>query len=129
VINSRFLSIQNRVNYYLELLGTPFRARVQEGLSFSCQFPGREIDSQELSGGEKVDLSISFRLAACESFCSNAGFIVLDEPTTWLDENTKHEMINVLDRLNELGRANNFQFLIPTHERMLLDHFDQVIEL
>ena len=129
VVQSRLASIQARVNHYLELLDTDYRVSAREGLDFLCRFPNKEMSSIELSGGEKVGLSVSFRLAACESFCSNVGFIVLDEPTTWLDADTKHEMVNVLDRLNELGRNGNFQALTPTHERMLLEHFDQVIEL
>lgn len=129
VISSRLLSIESRINYCLELLSVPFRVSVRNGLDFVCNFPDKDIDSSELSGGEKVDLSIAFRLAACETFGSNAGFVVLDEPTTWLDEGTKLEMIRVIERLNEIGEASGFQFFIPTHERMLLEHFDQVIEL
>lgn len=129
VVNSRLLSIQGRINYYLNLLNTSYSVRVGEGLSFVCIFPEKEMDASELSGGEKVDLSVAFRLAACESFCSNVGFIVLDEPTIWLDEETKQEMARVLERLHELGQTNGFQFVIVTHERSLLEYFDQVIQL
>lgn len=129
VVQSRLMSIQGRVNYYLEMLGTEYRVRVLEGLNFVCTFPGKEMDTSDLSGGEKMDLSIAFRLAASESFCSDVGFLVLDEPTTWLDSDTVERMVGVLDRLHQLGEENDSQFLIPTHERALIEHFDQVIEI
>lgn len=135
VIRNRMLSIQGRIDHYLGMLGTDYRVRVLDGFDFQCEFlapdgsVAKTVDSSDLSGGEKVDLSTAFRLAAGESFCSGVGFMALDEPTVWLDRETVQNMVGILERLKELGDANGSQFLVVTHERALMDHFDQVIEI
>jgi DNA repair exonuclease SbcCD ATPase subunit len=129
VVSSRVDLLSDRINYYLSLLNTNYKIRLKDGLDFECIFPNKIIDSSELSGGEKVDLSLSFRLASCESFCSRVGFMIFDEPTAWLDSDTVHEMTSVIDRLREIGDENNYQFLIVTHSQPLIPCFDQIIQL
>lgn len=131
VVNSRIRSISDRINNYLEILDVHYRVETKEGFDFDCIFGTgtntKVLKPQDLSGGEKVDLSIAFRLAAAESFCSGVGFLVLDEPTVWLDAKTKDKMPFVMERLKDLSVSSGTQYILVTHEESLIPYFDQVI--
>lgn len=70
----------------------------------------------QLSAGERV------QVALCTAFASDAGFLVLDEPSNHLDANARHWLYEQLQQWN--GGA-----LIISHDRVLLDHVEDVIEL
>ena len=131
MVDARSSSIPERINNYLGNLEVSYRVETKEGFDFDCIFETEDgkkvLKPQDLSGGEKVDLSVAFRLAASESFCSGVGFLVLDEPTVWLDAQTKGRMPFVMERLKDLSVMNGTQYIIVTHEESLTPYFDQVI--
>jgi cobalt/nickel transport system ATP-binding protein len=63
----------------------------------------------KLSGGEKKLVSLATVLAM------QPKLLLLDEPTTGLDEQTKHRLIHILQNL-DIG------YMIVSHERDFLDH-------
>jgi DNA repair exonuclease SbcCD ATPase subunit len=107
-----------------------FTIRGTGGFNFEAMFPGQSqpIKITELSGGQKIDLSLAFRFAACESFSSSAGLLVLDEPSVYLDEDTKQHLVEVFERLKDMAEQMRMQFLVVTHERSLLGCFDQLVQ-
>jgi ABC-type Mn2+/Zn2+ transport system ATPase subunit len=68
-----------------------------------------------LSGGEKQRVS----LARC--ICQNAGVIILDEPTSFLDQQGKEDLLHLLQ---ELSRNEAPTFIIVSHELQWLDQLN-----
>ncbi|KCV70757.1 DNA repair protein RAD50 [Fonticula alba] len=74
------------------------------------------------SAGQKVLASIIVRLALAEAFGLNCGVLVLDEPTTNLDERNVTALAEALERLITERRAqNNFQLVLITHDENFLE--------
>jgi exonuclease SbcC len=67
-----------------------------------------------LSGGQQVLASMAFMLALSEVL-SQLDFLVLDEPTTHLDENRRKELVNVLENLRRVP-----QLIVVDHHPELL---------
>lgn len=72
-----------------------------------------------LSGGEKIALALSLRLAISRLFASKMELIILDEPTIHLDTNRKECLINILRDLKDIPQA-----IIVTHDK----EFEQIGE-
>lgn len=130
LVTRRVQRMEAKINEYLGLLGVAFTIRGTGGFNFEAMFPGQSqpIKITELSGGQKIDLSLAFRFAACESFSSSAGLLVLDEPSVYLDEDTKQHLVEVFERLKDMAEQMRMQFLVVTHERSLLGCFDQLVQ-
>lgn len=122
--------LQVAVNENLAMFDTDFRVTADEGLSFQARFTNGSVQPAErLSGGQKVVLALSFRLALNLMFAENIGALYLDEPTAWLDEHHIRGFEPVLGRLREFSTARGLQSIIITHERSLAPLFDSVIQL
>ncbi len=80
-----------------------------------------------LSGGERIALALALRLAIARALGSRMGILILDEPTVYLDEERRRDLIDILKSSSRaLGVA---QILIVTHDRELEDAADTVIEV
>lgn len=71
----------------------------------------------KLSGGQKQRISIA------RAFYKNSNVIILDEPTSSLDSVTEKKIID------NLISASNKTIIMVTHKIVLLEKFDQVINL
>jgi len=71
-----------------------------------------------LSGGQRVAVSIAFLLALSE-LLSTMGFVILDEPTTHLDEKRREDLVAVLSALRNVP-----QLIIVDHNPELKDAAD-----
>ena len=131
LVSQRVERMQSKINEYLSVLGAEFTVRGTGGFNFEAVFPNKPsaLKIVELSGGQRITLSLAFRFAACESFSSSAGLLVLDEPSVYLDTEAKEGLAQVFERLRGLAERMGMQFLVVTHERSLLDCFDQLIEV
>ena len=65
-----------------------------------------------LSGGEKVLLGISFRVAVNSMFAIDLGLLVLDEPTAGLDKGNLACLHVAFERLRELSRSRGLQIVM-----------------
>ena len=74
----------------------------------------------ELSQGEKQ------RLAICRALITDPCIIMADEPTGNLDDGNTDAIMELI--LNQ-ARRRNATFVMITHERHLLDRFDDVVDL
>jgi ABC-type glutathione transport system ATPase component len=125
------------VNMFLQKLNAPYSVTAHDtGLTYLCQFhDGRAMPSTgymeatELSGGEKVLLAVSFRLASYMMFASKMGLLSLDEPTAYLDDNNIANFCELLNTLKDLARSLNLQLIMSTHERATIPFMDSVIDL
>jgi ATP-binding cassette, subfamily C, bacterial CydC len=77
-----------------------------------------------LSGGMRVRLALARALLVAGADHAGAPLLVLDEPTTHLDPETRDA---VLDDL--LSATSGRSLVLITHDRSRLDRFDEVVEL
>ncbi len=78
-------------------------------------------DAQKLSGGEKQ------RIALGRVMLMKPEVLLLDEPSSALDENTEHVII---DSLVNYTKENNKTLIMVTHSKKVAYHFaDEIIEI
>ena len=137
MVVSRILEdITSGVNEFLGHFNAPYTVIPEFAqMSFRCIFtdgrPSPEVPPlvNVLSGGEKVALALSFRLAGYFMFSSRIGFITIDEPTNHLDETNIDNFRHLLERLKVLSQETGLQILISTHARGIISVLDYVIDL
>jgi DNA repair exonuclease SbcCD ATPase subunit len=130
VMQRNLVRAQTVINEKLAIFDTTYRVTADPvDLSFIATFPdGRTQPADRLSIGQKVLLALSFRLAMSELH-AQLGFLVLDEPTAFLDEHHIAGFAPVLLQLREVAAARGLQCLMVTHEQQLAPLFDDVIQL
>jgi exonuclease SbcC len=89
-----------------------------EDYEFLVTRSGHKRHAYRLSGGQQVLASIAFLMALSEVL-SELDFLILDEPTTHLDENRRKELVNVLENLRRVP-----QLIIVDHHPELLTAAD-----
>ena len=112
------MTVFENVAFAMHVIGTPSKAikrRVPAILNtvnltdkFSC-FPN------ELSGGEQQ------RVALARALANNPKIIIADEPTGNIDPRMYIEFINLLLKINKLGKT----VIVVTHEKGLVDYYKQ----
>ena len=100
VTNIGHKQIKERVNYMLELVHLEDKAKVHPDL---------------LSGGEQQRVAVARALAHAPKL------VIADEPTGNIDPELSLEMMELLDRVSEMG----ITVLVVTHEHELVRHFDR----
>ena len=81
----------------------------------------------KLSGGQKVRLVVAFLMALHEMMSSKMGFLILDEPTVFLDEAGVESFGELLTDLTHRLVSADMQVLISTHETSLKSSFTETI--
>jgi len=118
VVRRSFVSkITASANDYLKRLygGTEIESfELTEDYEFLVTRVGHKRHANRLSGGQQVLASMAFLLALSEVL-SQLDFLILDEPTTHLDENRRKELVNVLENLRRVP-----QLIIVDHHPELL---------
>ena len=124
------------VNSFLDQFSAPFVVEPgSEGLSFLCRFTdGRKTgehlpDACVLSGGEKIMLAVSFRLALYCTFGGKLGLLSLDEPTAYLDDPHIARFGDLLRKVSGIARNMGLQVIMSTHEKGVLDYMDAIVDL
>jgi putative ABC transport system ATP-binding protein len=75
--------------------------------------------SNQLSGGEKQ------RVAIARAIVNDPDIVFADEPTGNLDSKTGHEIMQILQNLNDEGRT----VIMVTHEQDTADHAKRIVRL
>ncbi|MBR6676152.1 MAG: ATP-binding cassette domain-containing protein, partial [Clostridia bacterium] len=70
---------------------------------------------RELSGGEQQ------RVALARALANNPKIIIADEPTGNIDPKMSIEIMNLLMKINKLGKT----VIVVTHEKNLVDYYKQ----
>lgn len=124
------------VNRFLGEFTAPFTVEpLTEGVGFKVRFTDGRIqpadlpDASVLSGGQKVQLAVAFRLATYCTFASKLGLLVLDEPTAYLDEANVECFGELMSKVSQIAQNIGVQIIIATHEKGIVGQFSSVIEL
>ena len=78
-----------------------------------------ENSPNKLSGGEKQ------RVAVARALVNNPDIIFADEPTGNLDSKSGHQVMKILQELNENGHT----IILVTHERSTAEHAKRILEI
>jgi len=134
---------RHEINYYRRRIGMVFQdfrllshKNAFENIAFAMEVAGRpedEIESdvpyaldlvdlgdkiwnfpQELSGGEKQ------RLAIARAIVNQPDVVIADEPTGNLDPVNTYEVIEILQKINELDTT----IILSTHDKGIIDDLD-----
>jgi len=89
-----------------------------EEYEFLVTRAGYKRHANRLSGGQQVLASMAFLLALSEVL-SQLDFLILDEPTSHLDENRRRELVTVLENLRRVP-----QLIIVDHHPELFEAAD-----
>jgi len=102
-----------------------FKIEFTDGRDRPVEPPGTNV----LSGGERVQLAVAFRLAIYKMFARKLGLLSLDEPTAFLDESNVDRFGIVLAKVRELARNMNTQVFMATHEPSVIPYMDAIVNL
>ncbi|MEM0203747.1 MAG: AAA family ATPase [Archaeoglobaceae archaeon] len=80
----------------------------------------------QISGGERVALAIALRLAIARILSGRVETIIMDEPTTHLDEERRKELVNILNSFFREGGKIFPQMIVITHHHEIEDVADVV---
>jgi exonuclease SbcC len=100
--------------------------KIDEDYNISVIGPAGEQDIDQISGGERVALAIALRLAIAQVLSGKIETIIMDEPTTHLDEQRRKELVNILSSFFREGGRIIPQMLIITHHLEIEDVADTI---
>lgn len=108
------------------------RIELAEGareIAITCYGRQGEVDMDSLSGGEKVAVALALRLGIAYMMGSNKlDFVILDEPTTHLDEERRKALVRIISEAFREGAGPLAQLVIITHDSDIFEdsEVDQV---
>ena len=115
----------HRVNKEIEVASKifNFKYRVFITEQGDIVFQDDNIDPKDvrfLSGGQKYTAAIITRIAFARVLNTNFDFMVLDEPSICLDDNSREMLAELLTALNQRFSTERKVLLVPTHDELLL---------
>ena len=130
----RFRKLHNTVSKNLNLLDSNFVIRPSPDL-LTYEFLRTDdtsshwMDIAKLSGGQKVKLSTAFLISVQETICTDINFLVLDEPSTHLDESSVDALSTLFAELATRMSNGNGQFWIVDHHHRLQGAFSKNFQI
>lgn len=134
-VQHKFDGLVSMTQENLEIMDANFAIIPHPTKPVSLQFyrvdePGQIVfDHDKLSGGQKVRLSIAFLLAVQQLVIPELGFLVLDEPSTHLDEEARENLKDLLLNLSQQLETTDTQIIVCDHARELEPAFVNTIQL
>ncbi|MGI0101538.1 MAG: AAA family ATPase [Nitrosotalea sp.] len=119
--------ISQKASEYL----TTFNVKIQRiiledkarDIGITCYSGNSTLDLESLSGGEKVSVALALRLGMAHLMGSSSlNFIILDEPTTHLDQERRKSLVSVLAQAFESNVDAISQFIIITHDSEIFEN-------
>ena len=123
-------TISSKASEYLMLLNTKIHrillSEKTRDVSITCYSKNESLEIESLSGGEQVGVAIALRLAMAHLLgSSNLKFMILDEPTTHLDEERRRSLVSVFSQLSDITSGNSkipLQLIIITHDAEIFEN-------
>ena len=111
-------TVYENVAFAMQVVGTPramIKCRVPAILTTVNLADKLQCFPRELSGGEQQ------RVALARALANNPKMIIADEPTGNIDPKMSIEKMNLLMKINKLGKT----VIVVTHEKNLVDYYKQ----
>ncbi len=111
-------TVYENVAFAMEVVGTPkkmIRRRVPAILNTVNLTGKQDSFPHEISGGEQQ------RVALARALANNPKVIIADEPTGNIDPRMSLEIMNLLVKINKLGKT----VIVVTHDKDLVDYHKQ----
>jgi exonuclease SbcC len=130
LVMRQYLSALNaELNKYLQIFNVPFSCTITDELDVICRINGfPDKPAARLSGGQRVMLGIAFRFAIFSLFAAKLGFVVLDEPTVYLDGNNIDVIADMMRSVRSHVLSSGLQLIVITHEARLASPQDNIIQ-
>jgi exonuclease SbcC len=110
---------------FLERFNLEFSdVQIDDDYNISVAGPAGLQSIDQISGGERVALAISLRLAIARVLSERVETIIMDEPTTHLDEERRRELVNILNSFFREGGRIIPQMIVITHHHEIEDAAD-----
>ena len=95
---------------------------LDENYDITLYGPAGECTTEMMSGGEKIAAALALRLGIARTLAgSSAETVMLDEPTIFLDEQRRQDLIEVLKKMTVIP-----QMIVVTHDTAMEDAADQI---
>lgn len=122
--------ITNKVREYSSSFNLDFDdVMINEEMSIDVSQNGNMESIDMLSGGEKVALAIALRLSLATYVMESIKTIVMDEPTTYLDEDRRNNLKDIIQYTFRGDESLVPQMVIVTHHKELGSVADNVFEV
>ena len=111
-------TVYENVAFAMQVVGTPrsmIKRRVPAILTTVNLADKMNAFPRELSGGEQQ------RVALARALANNPKIIIADEPTGNIDPKMSIEIMNLLMKINKLGKT----VIVVTHDKNLVDYYKQ----
>ncbi len=136
-LHYRFEQLTGMTQENLSLLGANFTVYPDPDPEQSMSFIFQRLDDpsvlplpqNKLSGGQRVRLTLAFLLAVQQLILPEVGFLVLDEPTTHMDEAGKDSLRDLFREMCEHMRSKDAQLVVCDHYVGLAPAFGRVVTL
>lgn len=122
--------ITNRVREYSSSFNLDFDdVNINEEMAIEVSQNGNLESIDMLSGGEKVALAIALRLSLATYVMESIKTIVMDEPTTYLDEDRRNNLKDIIQYTFKGDETPVPQMIMVTHHKELGSVADNVFEI
>jgi DNA repair exonuclease SbcCD ATPase subunit len=128
LLQNTIRSVNKEIEACSKIFNFPYRLFIQE--SGSISFDSDDMtgaDVKLLSGGQKYVAAIITRLAFGRVLRTEFPFVVLDEPSTCLDDHSRELLACLLKALGDRAKQEGTYLLVPTHDELLVGAADKVI--
>lgn len=113
--------IQMHTNQIFQEFELPY-SHIQLKDDYSLIVDGLPVET--LSGGEQIAVSLALRLGISKAVCNNIECIILDEPTAYLDEDRRKNLLNIFKNIKTIN-----QMAIITHHQELEQIADNIVKV
>ncbi len=122
--------ITNKVREYSSSFNLDFDdVNINEEMAIEVSQNGNLESIDMLSGGEKVALAIALRLSLATYVMESIKTIVMDEPTTYLDEDRRSNLKDIIQYTFKGDETPVPQMIMVTHHKELASVADNVFEV
>jgi DNA repair protein SbcC/Rad50 len=135
VVNYHFQRMASLTQDALARLGANFSIQIDPETPLSFTFLRLDEPSPEplpmikLSGGQRIGLCTAFLIAVQQRLVKEVGLLVLDEPSTHVDQAGVDNLADLLKTLATQLANTEIQVLVSDHHVGLRHSFDSVLEL
>lgn len=128
LLQTTIKSVNKEIDACARIFNFPYKLFIEE--SGSISFSSDDIDNADvklLSGGQKYVAAIITRLAFGRVLRAAFPFVVLDEPSTCLDDNSRELLAGLLKALSDRAKQEKNYLIVPTHDELLVSAADATV--